>query len=193
MRKPLRILVVSSLAAVLIAVMGLPAASLVTFNRARRTLLHFTLDSGKGKVTCHRKEWNNTDLVTETSKTIRVVDPFMYYYRVQTADGKTYGGYWNRPEIWDTWKVREVKLKYRPNTDIVWIAASPKASGIKKEVTISVEKGQNIAYVFNRLIATEDITLQNDRQGIYFYNPATLKTYVDDKQITPKNGVSVPV
>ena len=193
MRKIVRFLGGSAAALVLVYLVAASALSHVAFERKGRTLLQFALNSGKGKLVCLRREWSNTELVTKKGMTIRVVDPFMYCSRGELAGGKTTGGYWSKPEVWDTWKVQQIKSKYQRNTDIVWISAAPEGYGLKKEVTISVEKNQNIAYVFNRITATQGITLVQDRQAIYFRNTASFKTYVDGKEIAPKNDLSVPV
>ena len=169
-----------------------PASGVVTFEREGKTLKKLTIDCGSGKLFLVRKAWNNTRVVTESGRIIEITDPFMYTARA-TKNGKKVGSYWNRPQVWDTWEVREVEVPERPRADIVLITAEQPGLPLKKEVVITVEQKENIAYVFNRIVATKDLQLDYDRQCIYVSRPSAHKFYVDGTEITPEDGRSVAV
>jgi hypothetical protein len=185
---------ITSAAAVLLgAFWAGDAGATVALERKDGVLAQVTLDSGTGKLSCARSEWNNSTVTTAKGKAVAIIDPFMYTTGVVAADGKTLGGYLNRPAVWDLWKIQAVELKERPQTDIVWMSAPPPGYGIQKDVTLCVEKDQNLAYVFNRLTALQDVNLVHDVQCMYFGNGATMKVVVDGQEIAPKPELQTPV
>lgn len=170
------------------------ATGAVTLERDGRTLKKITIDSGKGRIEIRRSLWQNTAVFTESGKVLAIVDPFMYNARTRGPDVKVRGGYWSKPEVFDLWKVEQIGDPKRPGASIVKITAEPPGLGLRKQVTIAVEPGKNVAYVCNAITATEDVALMHDRQCIYLNKPAELwHIWVDGHEIASQNrsGISI--
>jgi hypothetical protein len=145
-----------------------------------------TMSNETGKIQIARKLWSNTILTTASGKTQVVIDPFYYSASWKKADGKTGNAYWNKPENFDFWKFSESKDAERADTTILNISAAPPTFGLRKDVTIALEGKENVAYVFNRCTALEDMLLAIDRATIYLYYPGRDYTIiVDGKEVLP--------
>ena len=190
--------VTSSVVPLLVLVLGLCCAGAqepaVTFVRQEGRLTKFVLDSGAGRLEVRRKLWNNTTAFTESGQSLPLIDPLMYSAHAVLPDGSKTGGYWNKPEVFDQWQVEEVEAPDRPGARIVRIVAEPSGFGLRKEVTVAVERGENIAYVYNRLTATDDVVLEVDRQTIYLSQPERNYTiWVDGQELPPKDRASAAI
>ena len=173
-----------------------PALAEVKLNRKGDKLDSFTLTSGLGKsrIDVRRKLWSNTYAMTESGKSLALIDPFFYNIVIRLADGAKAGGYWNKPEIFDLWLVEPVKDPKRPEASIVKILAAPPGWGVRKEVSIAVEPNVNQAYVCNRLTAKEDLSLAHDREVTYLSYPG--RDYVliiDGKEVKAEPKKFVPI
>ena len=174
-------------AAVAIVVMGVMLSAVraeITILRDGAKLKRIELRTGKGKsgIVILPKLWSNTTSVTESGKEFALIDPFFYSVSVK-IDGKNAGGYLNKPEIFAGWEAKEIKDEARPDASILYIAAAPEEYGVKKEVTVVVEKGRNVAYVWNRLTVMRDLRLNGDRQYYFFGNPEPFTVTVDGREI----------
>ena len=166
----------------------------VTFTRDGDGLATFAVCSGTGRLEVRRRLWNNTTAFTESGQSLGLIDPLMYSAHTVLPDGSKGGGYWNRPEVFDLWQVQEVKDPNRPDAAIVRIVAEPPGFGLRKEVTVAVERAENVAYVYNRLTAVDDVTLEVDRQTIYLSKPErNYVIWVDGQEVTPKHGASAAI
>jgi hypothetical protein len=167
----------------------------VTFERSpddEPVLKKITIDSGQAELSMFRAVWSNTNLVTQSGQQVSVIDPFMYQCQVLVGQQEK-GGYWSAHDIWDRWKVAQVQDAGRPFTDIVKIVAEPPGWGVRKEVSIAVKENQSTAYVFSRLVATEDIQLRDDNQTIYVDTSVGNKFYVDGEEIGPDEDERVDI
>ena len=166
----------------------------VTFERDGETLKRIIIDSGKGRIEIRHSLWQNTTVFTGSGKALPIVDPFMYGARTRGPGGERRGGYWSKPEVFDLWQVERIDDPKRPGASIVKVTAEPPELGLRKQVTIAVEPGKNIAYVCNALTATEDVALMHDRQCIYLNKPAELwRVWVDGLEAAPRDRASVPI
>ncbi len=162
----------------------------VTFEHSQEkklVLTKFTINSGQAELSMHRAVWRNTDLITQSGQQVSVVDPLMYQCQVSVGD-KEQGGYWSAHEMWDLWKINQVKDARRPYTDVVKIVAEPPGWGVRKEVSIAVKENQSTAYVFSRLVATQDIQLKDDNQTIYVDTSVGNRFFVDGIEVRPDKG-----
>ena len=166
----------------------------VILTRDGDRLTKFSVDSGKGRLEVRRNLWSNTTAFTESGQSLGLIDPLMYSAHAVLPDGSKGGGYWNKPEVFDLWQVEEVKDPERPEAGIVKIVAEPPGFGLRKEVTVTVERGENVAYVYNRLTAVADVALEVDRQTIYLSKPEqNYVIRVDGRELTPKHGASTAI
>jgi len=166
----------------------------VTLQREGTTLKGIIIDSGRGRIDIRRRLWQNTTVTTETGKTLAIVDPFMYGTATKEPGGQRRGGYLSKPEVFDQWQVEPIDDPQRPGVSIVKITAEPPKLGLRKQVTIAVGPGKNIAYVCNTITATEDVALIHDRQCIYLNKPAEQwRLWVDGLEPTPRDRASVPI
>ena len=156
----------------------------VTINRDGGKLkrLEITTGKGKGALVMVPAQWQNTTALTESGKKWRLIDPFMYQFSC-VRDGKTIGGYMNKPDVFATWQAEQIKDPARPNAEILRFAVEPAGMGARKDVIVTVEKGANVAYVFNRITALRDMPNSGGHQYYYFGKPQDCKIYIDGKQI----------
>jgi len=167
---------------------ALAATSALTFHRKDGKVSKFVVASAQGRIEIVRHIWSNTSVFTESGKRLALIDPFMYASHGRLADGKKVGGYYSKPEAFDTWKVEQIEVPGRDDASIVKISADVPGGGLRKEVVIALDKKENVAYVYNRLTATQDVTLNSDRQTIYLSRPATTYSiWADGKEVTPEN------
>lgn len=172
---------------VIASLSSLTALGEVVFETKEGILTKFTIDSGRAELMMHRAVWRNSTLVTQGGEHVSVVDPFMYFCQVSIG-GTEKGGYWSSHEVWDGWNVEQIQSVDLPASDIVKIVAEPPGWGVRKEVSISVQNNQSTAYVFNRLVATEDVTLKDDNQSVYVNTSVGNKFFVDGTEIRPEHG-----
>jgi len=167
----------------------------VTIEKDGDKLTSVKLTSSKGGILIQKKLWGNTVVTSESGKTWRVIDPFMYSSHARPPDGRDLGGYWSKPEVFETWKVEEVKDPDRAEATIVRIAAEQPELPLRKEAAIAVEADRNVAYVQSRLSALDDVhELTSDRQTIYLYKPGERYTiWADGKEIVPEDGLKLKV
>ena len=163
----------------------------VAIQREGGQLKSITLKSGTGKIYIKRQNWGNTFMTTEKGKRFSATDPFMYQGGVERGDGKKVGGYWNKPEIFDTWKVEQANTPERPGVDIVKITAQQAGMPLCKEVAIARDPGDNVAYVFNRVTALEDLKLLYENELMWFPKVGLYEFYADGNKLTPKDKLSV--
>lgn len=147
---------------------GATAFAEVTIAREGEQLKGITMKTATGEIHIKRANWGNTTLKTASGKVMAVTDPFMYNAYVKRPGQKSVGGYWNKPEVFDTWKVEQVKAADKPGVDIVKIAAQMPDIPLRKEITIALDPRENAAYVFSRVTALEDINLDIDQQSMWF-------------------------
>ena len=125
--------------------------------------------------------WSSAYATTEGGRKVRLIDPFLYSGRARIGD-KSVGGYYNKPEHYRKAEVKEVKDPARADTDILHVAVAPEGYGVKKEFTVAVEKGANVAYVYNRLTALQDLTLLRDVEYFYHGRPQHCRIMIDGAQ-----------
>lgn len=160
----------------------------VTIQRDGDALKKLTLTTGKGKgaLVMVPAGWQNTTAITASGKRWPLIDPFMYQLnRYDTVAGKTvrYGGYMNAPKVFHTWEAKQIKDPNRPDAEILWFAVEPKDLYVKKDVTVTVDKGHNVAYVLNRITAVRDAKRVSDDEYYYFKKPGECEIWIDGKQL----------
>lgn len=182
-------------ATLIAAVLAAAAAADVGIEREGAKLKSITLATAKGKIVIARNLWANTTAFSESGKRVRLIDPFMYSSHMVATDGKKMGGYWSKPEVFDTWKVAEANDPKRPGDLIVTIAAEQPGMPLRKEAAIALESEDNILYVRSRLTALEGIQrITSERQTIYLSKPAErYMLWVDGQEIAPEHGKKVVV
>ena len=167
----------------------------VTIKRVGDKLSLVNLQTAKGSVRINRGLWRNTTVTTESGKSASIIDPFMYSTNARTPDGKATGGYWSKPEVFDTWQIEQVKDAKRPGAPIVAISARQPDAPVMKEAAIALDPDDNVAYVLSRLSALDDIhSISSDRQTIYLSKPAQDYTIIaDGKEAVPASNKRVNV
>ena len=160
----------------------------VIIQRDGDALKKLTLTTGKGKgaLVMVPAGWQNTTAVTAGGKRWPLIDPFMYQLnRYGKVDGKSvrYGGYMNAPKVFRTWEAKQIKDPKRPDAEVLWFAVEPKDVYVKKDVTVTVEKGRNVAYVFNRITVLRDAKGVSDTEYYYYKKAEKCEIWIDGKRL----------
>lgn len=163
----------------------------VSFERDGKTLKKFVINSGAGRIEIRRAGWANTVVVTAKGKRLNVTDPFMYNAVITPPGKERIGGYWNKPEHFDLWKIEQPTAPDKPGTDILTISSQQPGVPLLKEVAIAVAPKQAVACVYSRVTALENLSLDVDQELMWFAKSGLRRYVADGTVLTPKDKLQV--
>lgn len=186
-----------SVTAALVLVFGLACAAAaqvqINIKRAQGKLKSIALVPGKGKarLVLKSQNWANTYAYTPKGKRLGLVDPFMYAATKETKGGKNV--YINRPNLFATWVTKDFQHPNRPDAAVLCVGFTPPDGGLKKEIALTMAKGECMVYVYNRVTATQDLSILLERQCHYVMKPEKYRIYVDGKEVKADKSRTVRI
>jgi len=174
-----------ALAALALAIMAPGASAQVTVARQAGKLKGFTVATPKGALRVTGRPWTNTVLTTESGKAIHLADPLLGRLRLRGEQRQRQTASWGDAKFFETARLEEVQDPSRPGALILRLTLENADVGLRKDLALLIEPGQDVVYVTSRVLALKDAEVLDDEVSMWMAPAAQFSFIVDGRQVEP--------